>query len=91
MEEGSRDALAEVQVRADRNGVETDRGGSGKREIDASGVQGSRDHGVKVTGRMPLWRDLLFVAGGADCDPARSEEHTSEPSHIQKSRMPSSA
>ena len=43
MEEGGSDANAEVQTGADRNSAETERGGGGEWEVDAAGLQGSRD------------------------------------------------
>ena len=43
MKEGKRDANAKVQTGTDRDDVEADRSGDGKREIDASGLQGSRN------------------------------------------------
>ena len=39
MEEGGSDANAGVQTGTDRNSAQTDRGGGGEREVDATGLQ----------------------------------------------------
>ncbi len=61
MEEDKTDAGTEVQTGTDRNGAETDRGGSGEWEVDAAGRRWCMNRNWPATN--PTHRSITYQEG----------------------------